>query len=349
MVEIVLALAGSCRMTPDSDFSGMAVLPLAGLTTAELACLSMKRPYAGTWVLKWCAVAGVILCGGFARPVIAQEAADGPKPQLLWPNGAPDSNGLEGPERVKGCIGNISIPTLTWFPAPADKATGACVVVMPGGGYGVVCVESEGMPIVRMLNERGISAVMLKYRLPNGHHLIPANDARRAIRTTRAKAAEWGIDPQRIGVWGFSAGGHLASTVTTMFDAGNPQSEDPIERVSSRPDFSVLCYPVISMKEEIAHKGSRRNLMGDEDLIERYSSELRVTAETPPCFLIHCSDDRAVPVDNSVRFYQALVTNKVPAACLIFEEGGHGPNAFKKNPSWEASLDAWLKKRGVLK
>ena len=276
-------------------------------------------------------------------------AEPAPEPQLLWPQGAPDSNGLEGPETVKGCIGNISIPTITVYKAPAEKATGAAVVVMPGGAYGVVCVEVEGMPIVRELNERGITAVMLKYRLPNQNHLIPANDARRAIRTTRANAAEWGIDPKRVGVWGFSAGGHLASTVTTVFDAGNPASADPVERMSSRPDFSVLFYPVISMKEEIVHKGSRHNLIGKEDLIERYSNELRVTPETPPCFLLHCSDDGGVPVANSLRFYEALVANKVPAVCLIFEEGGHGPDAFKKNPSWEASLDAWLKKRGCMK
>lgn len=271
------------------------------------------------------------------------------EPQLLWPQGAPDKNGLEGPEVVKACIGNISIPTITVHAAPKEKATGAAVVVMPGGGYGVVCVEVEGMPIVRELNERGITAVMLKYRLPNQHHLIPANDARRAIRTTRAHAAEWGIDPKRIGVWGFSAGGHLASTVTTVFDAGNPASSDPVERVSSRPDFSVLFYPVISMKEEITHKGSRNSLIGQEDLIERYSNELRVTPETPPCFLLHCSDDKTVPVENSVRFYQALVAHKVPATCLLFEAGGHGPNAFVKNPSWEGALDEWLKKRGFVK
>lgn len=283
---------------------------------------------------------------GAAASLVAEPA---PEPQLLWPQGAPDSNGLEGPETVKGCIGNISIPTITVYKAPAEKATGAAVVVMPGGGYGVVCVEVEGMPIVRELNERGITAVMLKYRLPNRNYLIPANDARRAIRTTRANAAAWGIDPKRVGVWGFSAGGHLASTVTTVFDAGNLASADPVERMGSRPDFSVLFYPVISMKEEIVHKGSRQNLMGTEDLIERYSNELRVTPETPPCFLLHCSNDGVVPVENSLRFYQALVANKVPAACLIFEEGGHGPDAFRKNPSWEASLDAWLKKRGCMK
>jgi acetyl esterase/lipase len=240
-----------------------------------------------------------------------------PKPELLWPDGANDSNGLQGPEVMKACIGNISTPTLTFYPAPEDTATGA--------------------------------AVMLKYRLPNQHHLIPANDARRAIRMTRARAAEWEIDPKRVGVWGFSAGGHLASTVATVFDAGDEKSADPVEGMSSRPDFAILFYPVISMKEEITHKGSRENLMGHEDLIERCSNELRVTAETPPCFLLHCSDDTSVPVDNSLRFYQALVANKIPSDRLIFEEGKHGPGAFKKNPSWEAALDGWLKKRGCLK
>jgi acetyl esterase/lipase len=272
-----------------------------------------------------------------------------PQPQLLWPNGTPDHNGLQGPEVVKSCVGNISIPTITVYHAPKEKATGAAVVVIPGGGYGVVCVTIEGMPIAKKLNERGITAITLKYRLPNKNHLIPANDARQAIRTVRANAEAWGIDPKRIGVSGFSAGGHLASTVATVFDAGNPTSDDPIARVSSRPDFAMLLYPVISMNEEIAHKGSRNNLMGSENLIERYSSELHVTEKTPPCFLLHCSDDSVVKVENSLRFYQALIANKVPATCLIFEEGEHGPGAFKMNPSWESSLDAWLKKRGCMK
>jgi acetyl esterase/lipase len=303
----------------------------------------MKKQLSSTWrmkVLMWAAT----LIVSSAAVVHAQ-----PQPVLLWPTGAPDSNGLQGPEIEKACIGNISIPTLTVFPAPKDKATGAAVVVIPGGGYGVVCVGSEGMSVVETLHKMGITAVMLKYRLPNQHHLIPANDARRAIRMTRAHAAEWGIDPKHVGVWGFSAGGHLASTVATVFDAGNAKSDDPIERMGSRPDFAILFYPVISMNDEIAHKGSRQNLMGKEDFIARYSSELQVTAETPPCFLLHCSDDHTVAVENSVRFYQALVAHKVPATCLIFEVGDHGPNAFIKNPSWEGVLEGWLQKRGCLK
>ncbi len=303
----------------------------------------MKKQICGTWRMKVCRwVAALMVSTG---AVVHAEL----QPVLLWPAGAPDSNGLQGPEIVKACIGNISIPSLTVYPAPKEKATGAAVVVMPGGGYGVVCVEAEGMKVVETLHKMGITAVMLKYRLPNQHHLIPANDARRAIRMTRANAAEWGIDPKRVGVWGFSAGGHLASTVATVFDAGNAKSDDPIERMSSRPGFAILFYPVISMNDEIAHKGSRNNLMGKEDLVARYSSELQVTAETPPCFLLHCSDDRTVAVENSVRFYQALVAHKVPATCLIFEVGDHGPNAFIKNPSWEGVLEGWLQKRGCLK
>jgi len=302
----------------------------------------METPLARPWSLK--AALSATLSLGMAVFAFAQ-----PEPQLLWPQGAPDSNGLEGPEGARACVSNVSIPTITLFAAPKDKATGAAVVVIPGGGYGVVCIEGEGAAIAKLLNERGITAVVLKYRLPNKHHEIPANDARRAIRTTRANAESWGIDPKRIGVWGFSAGGHLASTVATVFDEGDPKSGDPIERMSSRPDFAILFYPVISMDEAITHKGSRRNLIGEEDLVARYSNELQVTAETPPCFLLHCSDDRTVPVENAIRFYQALVAHKVPAACLLFETGGHGPNAFHKNPSWAAAFDEWLVKRGCLK
>lgn len=269
--------------------------------------------------------------------------------ELLWPGGPPDDNGLSGPEKAGGCIGNISVPTVTLHRPPEDEATGAAVVVMPGGGYGVVCVDSEGTSIAKRLNVLGITAVVLKYRLPNQHHEIPARDARRAIRLTRFRAKEWGIDPGRVGVWGFSAGGHLASTVATVFDQGDPDSRDPVARFSSRPDFAILFYPVISMEEGVTHPGSRRNLMGSADLAQRYSSDLQVSAKTPPCFLLHCSDDRTVKVENALRFYRALVDHQVPATCLIFENGGHGPKAFLKNPSWEQAFERWLQKRGCLK
>ena len=269
----------------------------------------------------------------------------------LWPDGVPDDNGLTGPERAGGCVGNISKPTLTIYLPPKDKATGAAIVVTPGGGYGVVCVKTEGQDIADVLVPRGIATIVVKYRLPNGHHKIPANDARRAIRTVRHHAAEWNIDPKKVGVWGFSAGGHLASTVSTVFDNGKPDADDLIERHGSRPDFAVLFYPVITMEKGVTHSGSRNNLLGSDasdELIERYSNERRVGKNTPPTFVLHAGDDRAVPVENSLRYYRNLVRHGVSSQLLLFERGGHGPNAFNSNPAWLAAFENWLKRRGCL-
>ncbi|MEE3285526.1 MAG: alpha/beta hydrolase [Planctomycetota bacterium] len=280
-------------------------------------------------------------------------AAELPKPTAvldLWPDGAPDTNGLTGPEKGKRCVGNISKPTLLVYLPTGDRKPTSAVVITPGGGYGVVCVEPEGYPIAELLIERGIAAIICKYRLPNGHHLVPANDARRALRTVRHNAAKWNIDPKRVGVWGFSAGGHLASTVSTVFDSGKADSSDMVERQSSRPDFSVLFYPVITMMDGAVHKGSRKNLVGASPqpaLLQRYSNENRVTKQTPPTFLLHCTDDRAVPVENSLGYYRQLVAQGVPASLLIFESGSHGPTAFNKNPSWLAAFDRWLTARGA--
>ena len=283
----------------------------------------------------------------------AVSAAELPKPTAvldLWPDGPPDTNGLSGPEKGTRCVGNISKPTLLVYLPGGDRKPTAAVVITPGGGYGVVCVEPEGYPIAELLIQRGIAAIICKYRLPNGHHLVPANDARRAIRTVRHNAARWNIDPKRVGVWGFSAGGHLASTVSTIFDSGKSDAQDTVERQSSRPDFSVLFYPVVTMKDGAVHKGSRRNLLGGtpkSTLLERYSNESRVTRQTPPTFLLHCTDDRAVPVENSLGYYRQLVAKGVPATLLIFETGSHGPTAFNKNPSWLAAFDRWLTARGA--
>ena len=283
----------------------------------------------------------------------AVSAAELPKPTAvldLWPDGPPDTNGLTGPEKGTRCVGNISKPTLLVYLPGGDRKPTAAVVITPGGGYGVVCVEPEGYPIAELLIQRGIAAIICKYRLPNGHHLVPANDARRAIRTVRHNAAKWNIDPKRIGVWGFSAGGHLASTVSTVFDSGKADAEDTVERQPSRPNFSILFYPVITMKDGAVHRGSRRNLMGaapKASLLERYSNESRVTKQTPPTFLLHCTDDRAVPVENSLGYYRQLVAKGVPATLLIFESGSHGPTAFNRNPSWLAAFDRWLTARGA--
>ena len=283
----------------------------------------------------------------------AVSAAELPRPTAvldLWPDGPPDTNGLSGAEKGTRCVGNISKPQLLVYLPDGDRKPTAAVVITPGGGYGVVCVETEGHPIAELLVQRGIAAIICKYRLPNGHHLVPANDARRAIRTARHNAAKWNMDPGRVGVWGFSAGGHLASTVSTVFDSGTADAEDKVERQSSRPDFSVLFYPVITMESGVTHGGSRRNLLGsspDTSLVKRYSNEARVGKRTPPTFLLHCTDDRAVPVENSLRYYRRLVASGVPAELLIFEKGSHGPGAFNNNPSWLTAFDGWLKARGA--
>ena len=269
----------------------------------------------------------------------------------LWPLGASQDNGLTGPEKEGGCVGNISEATLTVYLPDPNKATGAAVVVIPGGGYGVVCVASEGKAIADVLVPRGIAAIVLKYRLPNKHHTIPSTDARRALRTVRHHAEQWHIRPDRVGVWGFSAGGHLASTVTTQFDDGQAEAVDLIERQSSRPDYSILFYPVISMEMEVTHSGSRNNLLGENapaTLVELYSNEKKISKETPPTFLLHCSDDRVVAVENSLRFYQGLVRHGIPSQLLIYEKGGHGPGAFKGNPSWLTALEQWLIRRDCL-
>lgn len=264
----------------------------------------------------------------------------------LWPAGPPDDNGLSGPEVLGTCVGNISQPTLTVYLPPADKATGAAVVITPGGGYQVVCSDTEGTQIAALLVPRGIAAIVLTYRLPNRHHEIPANDARRALRTARHHAHEWRIEPNRIGVWGFSAGGHLASTVSTVFDSGNAQATDAVERLSSRPDFSILFYPVVSMEMAVTHRGSRANLLGPdatEELVQRYSNERQVNRETPPTFLLHAADDEAVLVEHSLRYYQQLNHHGVAARMLVFESGGHGPSAFQGNPSWLPVFEEWLR------
>ncbi len=280
-------------------------------------------------------------------------AAATPTPAILslWPDGPPEENGLSGPEDRGRCIGNISEATLAVHLPPPEKATGAAIVITPGGGYGVVCADTEGTQIAELLVPRGIAAIVLKYRLPNQHHLVPASDARRAIRLVRHHARQWNIDPQRVGVWGFSAGGHLASTVSTTFDAGDTASEDPIERIGSRPDFSILFYPVVSMEEGVTHGGSRKNLLGptpSRELIQRYSNETQVGDQTPPTFLLHAADDRAVPVENSLRYYRSLVEHGIPARLLVYETGGHGPTAFQKNPTWLSVLESWLSVQGLM-
>jgi acetyl esterase/lipase len=267
-----------------------------------------------------------------------------PKADLLWPAGAPGALGTE----------DIDKPSLAPYLVPAGRGTGTAVIVCPGGGYGGLSMVNEGDQIAKWLNSLGVSAFVLKYRLgPKYHHPVELGDAQRAIRTVRSKAAEYRLSPDRIGIMGFSAGGHLASTAGTHFDAGDAAAGDPIERLSSRPDFLVLCYPVISFGE-FGHQGSKRNLLGespDPKLVESLSNETQVTARTPPTFLFHTTTDAAVPVENSVMFYAALRKAGVPAELHIYERGPHGVGLAQTDEalsSWPARLADWLRVHGLL-
>jgi acetyl esterase/lipase len=264
----------------------------------------------------------------------------------LWPNGAPGAVGDEERDR----------PSVSVYLAPAEKANGAAVVVCPGGGYGFLAVDHEGHQVAEWLNHLGVSAFVLQYRIaPRYHHPAPMLDVQRAIRTVRARAAEWKIDPARIGVWGFSAGGHLASTALTHFDDGKPDATDPVERVSCRPDFGVLVYPVIVFGKPYTHAGSMKNLLADgvndPKLMEEMSSEKQVTARTPPCFLVHTGGDTGVPAENSIDFYLALRKAGVPAELHIYEKGEHGFGLGGSDPvlsTWPDRLAAWMNGRGLL-
>lgn len=274
--------------------------------------------------------------------VWAGEGKKGP----LWKDSAPGANGTEEKD----------IPTLTVFLPASEINTGCAIVVCPGGGYGGLATSHEGFDIANFWNERGVAAFMLEYRhAGRGYkHPIPLQDAQRAIRTVRARAEEYGVDPNRVGIQGFSAGGHLASSAITHFDAGKPDAADPIDRVSSRPDFAILCYPVIAFDQPYTHKGSQNNLLGkdaDKGLIESMSSELQVTSDTPPTFLFHTTEDTGVPPENSVVFYMALIKNKVPAEMHVFEKGRHGVGLAKSIPGtgeWGNLAHLWLKNRGLL-
>jgi len=222
----------------------------------------------------------------------------------------------------------------------AKKPNGTAVVICPGGGYGGLVTGAEGHGIAKWLNGHGITGVVLEYRLPKGRTFVPLLDAQRAIRNVRSHAKEWNVNAKRIGIMGFSAGGHLASTAGTHFDAGDDKADDPVERVSCRPDFMILVYPVITM-DKSTHGGSRRNLLGNEpsaELIKLFSNEKQVTAKTPPAFLAHALDDRAVTPVNSRMFHEALQARKIPSKYLELPSGGHGLNGYK-GPMW----DAWQK------
>jgi len=286
-------------------------------------------------------VVGLLMVLASGTVFAAESAAPADKPQavFLWPDGAPGAKGDTLEDK----------PRITPYLVPGDGPN-ACIVVCPGGGYGGRAAH-EGEPVARWLNTLGISAVVLDYRVKPYQHPIPLGDAQRAIRFVRAKAAEWRIDPRRVGILGFSAGGHVAASASTIFDAGNPNASNPIDRPSCRPDATILCYPVITFGE-FRHDGSMVNLLGkdlDSKLRESLSLETRVTPQTPPTFLWHTSDDPAVPVENSLLYAMALRKNKVPFALHIFPRGPHGIGLAANVPEarqWSALCAEWLKGLG---
>jgi acetyl esterase/lipase len=295
------------------------------------------------------ALALMVVCGtGFGQVVVAPAGAPQTaeaKRMMLWPEGAPGAQGTEAEDK----------PTLTIYLPKVPNATRTGVVVAPGGGYTHLSMVKEGSDIATWLNERGVAAFVLQYRLgPKYHHPVEMEDAQRAIRMVRASAAEYGIAEDHLGMWGFSAGGHLAATAGTHFDAGVAGAVDVVERKSSRPDFLILAYPVITFEEAGVHSGSRLYLLGehpDPTLMQSLSAELQVTRETPPTFLFATTDDGTVPVMNSVMFYGALVRAGIPVEMHLFQHGRHGAGLALENPelsTWTELLAKWMRERGYM-
>ena len=276
--------------------------------------------------------------------LVATSTAAEPKTERLWPAGAP------------GALGDAAKDKPTLIIYLPEKSSGVGIVICPGGGYGGLAMDHEGHQFGRWLNEHGIAGFICDYRhRGKGYgHPAPLQDAQRAIRTVRSRAAEFHVDPSKVGILGFSAGGHLTSTAVTHFDAGDSSASDPIMRFSSRPDFGILCYPVIAFDQPFTHRGSQRNLLGENaqpDMVASLSNERQVTDQTPPCFLWHTWEDKGVPPENSVVFYQALLAHKIPAELHLYEKGRHGLGLAKDTPgtsAWPAACISWLKARGFL-
>ena len=271
----------------------------------------------------------------------------------LWPEGVPGRLPDGGAERLEeGRVSNVHEPSLTFFPAAAP--TGTAVIVCPGGGYGRLSVVREGRDVAARLNALGVSAFVVRYRLKEYGHPAPLRDVLRAVRLVRSQARELGVRPDRIGVLGFSAGGHLAASAATLFDATEGRTGAPLDAVEARPDFAVLVYPVISMEGPRAHEGSRRNLLGDNPdpgLVRRLSLETQVTSRTPPTFLVHSGEDTSVPLENSLVFYEALRRSGVPSELHLYARGKHGfalDGGLGTTSAWFERLQEWLGANGWL-
>jgi acetyl esterase/lipase len=283
---------------------------------------------------------GLLILLGLAAPAVRAQTV-----VPLWPGPAPQSHGNKPQD----------IPTITLYKSTVTTAPTPAIVICPGGGYEFLATATEGTNEAKWFQQKGVTALVLKYRLPSKgyRHPVPLLDAQRALRLVRSHAADWNINPGKVAVMGFSAGGHLASTAETHFDAGNPAAADPIERQSSRPDFAVLVYPVISMQDGVTHPGSKRNLLGpdpDPALVSSLSNDTQVTAQTPPTLLIFADDDKTVPPENSKLMYAALQKTGVPSAMQEYSHGGHGfgfgPKQYNAPPGWLDKAYAWLQGQG---
>ena len=251
-------------------------------------------------------------------------------------------------------VSKVTTPTLSIFLPEKDSSNGSAVVICPGGGYSHLAINKEGFKIAQWLNKLGITAFVLKYRLPSdaimeNKSIGPLQDVQEALRTVRRNAERWNINPEKIGIMGFSAGGHLASTLSTHYN----DEVYPHDNISAKPNFSILIYPVISMYPDITHKGSRTNLLGDnpsEGLVEKYSNDQQIDSLTPPTFLIHATDDKVVPVENSINYYMGLKNHNVSAEIHIYEKGGHGFGLGVGGTSsfWTEQCRNWLKVNGLL-
>lgn len=274
----------------------------------------------------------------------------------LWPNEIPNAKVNDGYKEVQKIkegqvirVSKVTIPTLSVFLPDEDKSNGTAVVICPGGGYSHLAIDKEGFKVAKWLNTLGITAFVLKYRLPSDlimedKTIGPLQDAQEALRTIRRNAEKWKINPKKIGIMGFSAGGHLASTLSTHYN-DEVYSHDTI---SAKPDFSILIYPVISMEQNITHKGTKTSLLGNtpsQDLVEQYSNDQQVDSLTPPAFLTHATDDKTVPVENSINYYMALKNNGVSAEMHIYEKGGHafGLGVGDTSLYWTKQCERWLK------
>ena len=276
----------------------------------------------------------------------------------LWEGTPPlqEDMGLEEEVRQENIIriANVQTPTIEVYLPNKSIATGQAVMIFPGGGYGILAYDWEGTDFAKWLNAQGIAGIVVKYRLPISKSLtdpkeVPLLDAQRAIRLTRAHAAEWNINPANVGIMGFSAGGHLASTLSTQYAHELDRSKDEIDLLDARPAFSILVYPVITFQEKYTHGGSKKNLLGENpspELVDRFSNEKNVTEQTPPTFLVHAQDDTGVPIENSLLYYQALHQHGIPASLHIYPKGGHGFSfGLGKGPveNWRDVLLDWMK------